>query len=213
MGFGDDLDNLVVITDGSKQMKLVAFWRDNIPENFIQKPGTASRRIAGQITVTCGFNPVPEWIQSEQSVVVYGYGAFVVNNIPQTVSYEIQSANKVLQVALMGPAYPTAYGAERFQWDPSRHEWSSKWARPDVSSTSMIPAHSKFGNMVFINGYRDPDGWEVLGLNWNTGVTDHQTIFGKDNFGNGAYAVLQYLENHDLLFNSISGPFRVHYGN
>ena len=206
MGLGDDPDKLVVITDGAKQMKLVAFWRDQIPEGFTQ-------RIAGQIQVTCGFAPpLPEWIQSEQSVVVHGYGAFVVNNLPQTFSPEIQSANNFVQVALMGPAYPTSLGAERFEWSPSTRTWSSVWARSDVSSTSMVPIHSQSGNMALINGYRLPNGWEVLGLDWNTGDIVHQTIFGNANFGNGAYALLQYLENQDLLFNSIVGAFRVHYG-
>jgi len=213
MGFGNDADKLVVITDGAKQMKLVAFWRDKIPEGFVQKPGTASRRIAGQIQVTCGFTTLPEWIQSEQSVVVSGYGAFVVNNIPQTVDPAIRSANKILAVSLMGPAYPTSYGAERFQWDSSTHEWHSVWARSDVSSTSMIPIHSESGNMAVINGYRPSYGWEVLGLDWSTGNTVHQTIFGNKNSGNGAYAILQPLENNDLLFNSFAGPIRIHYGN
>jgi len=213
MGFGNDPDKLVVITDGAKQMKLVAFWRDQIPEGFVQKAGTASRRIAGQIAATCGFTTLPEWIQSEQSMVVSGYGAFVVNNIPETVSSDIQGTNKTVQVSLMGPAYPTCYGAERFQWNSSTHEWSSVWTRSDVSSTSMVPVHSQSGNMVLINGYRQPGGWEVLGLDWNTGSTVHQTIFGNSNFGNGAYAILQYLDNNDLLFNSIVGPIRVHYDN
>jgi hypothetical protein len=211
MGFGSDPDKLVVITDGAKQMKLVAFWRDNIPGGFTQIPGTASRRIAGQIQATCGFTTLPEWIQSEQSVVVSGYGAFVVNNIPQTVSSDIQSANKILAVTLMGPAYPTSYGVERFQWNSSLHAWTSVWARSDVSSTSMIPVHSDSGSMAVINGYRPQYGWEVLGLDWNTGAIVHQTIFGDANFGNGAYAILQYLDNNDLLFNSIVGPIRIHY--
>jgi hypothetical protein len=213
MGFGNDPDKLVVITDGAEQMKLVAFWRDDIPASFVQIPGTASRRIAGQIQVTCGFSPLPEWIQSEQSVVVYGYGAFVVNNIPQSVDTDIQNANKILQVSLMGPAYNTAYGAERFQWNPLTHEWSSVWARSDVSSTSMVPVYSEAGNMALINGYTPQNGWEVTGLDWETGEIVHQTIFGNQNLGNGAYAILQYLENGDLIFNSIVGPFRVHYGN
>ncbi len=212
MGFGDDPDKLVVITDGAQQMKLVAFWRDSIPEGFVQKPGTKSRRIAGQVQVTCGFTTLPEWIQSEQSVVVDGYGAFVVNNIPETVDPAIQNKNQILQVSLMGPAYPASFGVERFQWNPSTDEWSSVWGRSDVSSTSMIPVHSQSGNMALINGYREPNGWEVLGLDWNTGETVHQTIFGKENFGNGAYAILQYLNNGDLLFNSIMGPIRIHYG-
>ncbi len=211
MGFGGNSDKLVVITDGTKQMKLVAFWRDTIPNGFVQKPGTASRRIAGQIQVTCGFSPLPEWIQSEQSVVVHGYGAFVVNNIPQTVNSDIVNKNKILQVSLMGPAYDSSYGVERFEWDPAADEWYSVWTRSDVSSTSMIPVYSKSGDMALINGYTS-NGWEVTGLDWNTGKIVHRTIFGDQNFGNGAYAILQYLKDGDLLFNSIAGPLRVHYG-
>jgi hypothetical protein len=212
MGFGDNADKLVVITDGSERMKLVAFWRDAIPDGFVQKPETASRRIAGQIQVTCGFPNVPDWIQSEQSVVVYGYGAFVVNNIPETVSSDIVGKNKILQVAVMGPAYDSSYGVERFEWDSTADEWHSAWTRSDVSSTSMVPIHSRSGNMALINGYTPQDGWEVTGLDWDTGITVHRTIFGDVNFGNGAYAILQYLGNKNLLFNSIAGPFRVHYG-
>ncbi|HWR30237.1 MAG TPA: hypothetical protein VN631_10430 [Negativicutes bacterium] len=205
MGFGDDEDKLVVITDGAKRMNLTAFWRDEIPDG--------SQRIAGQIPVTCGLSNDTEWIQSEQSVVVYGYGAFVVNNIPENVSSDIEALNmnKILQVSLMGPAYNTSYGAERFEWDSSTNEWSSVWARPDVSSTSMVPIHSQSGNMALINGYRSPEGWEILGLDWDTGETVHQTIFGDVNAGNGAYAILQYLENDDLIFNSFAGPIRIHY--
>jgi len=211
MGFGDDEDKLVVITDGAKQMKLVAFWRDDIPGDFVQKPGTASRRIADQVPVTCGLTTLPEWLQSEQSVVVSGYGAFVVNNMPESVDSELQGKNKILQVSLMGPAYTSSYGVERFQWNPSSDEWSSVWTRPDVSSTSMIPIHDQAGNMALVNGYTSLNGWEVTGLDWDTGETVHQTIFGNQNLGNGAYAILQYLENGDLVFNSFCGPLRVSY--
>ncbi|MCS3152305.1 hypothetical protein NXX77_00010 [Phocaeicola dorei] len=46
MGFGQDKDKLVVITDGSKRMKLVAFWRDEIPSDAQQVAGY-DKRIAG----------------------------------------------------------------------------------------------------------------------------------------------------------------------
>ena len=83
MGFGQDKDKLVVITDGSKRMKLVAFWRDEIPSDAQQVAGY-DKRIAGVHEVTCGLGTSTEWIQSEQSVVVGGYDAFVVNNINVT---------------------------------------------------------------------------------------------------------------------------------
>lgn len=206
MGFGDDPDKLVVLTDGAEQMKLVAFWRNEIPKG--------SQRIADQIQVTCGLNPLStRWIQSEQSVVVYEYGAFVVNNIPEYVNPDVQAANKFVQVSLMGPGQDcsSSYGVERFQWNPSTKKWSSLWTRSDISSTSMVPVHSQSGNMALVNGW-GASGWEVWGLDWDSGKTVHQTIFGEANFGNGAYAILQYLEDQDLVFNSIVGPLRVHYG-
>ena len=202
MGFGNDPDKLVVITDGAKQMNLVAFWRDNIP--------LGSQRIAGQIPVTCGFSPLPEWIQTDSSAVVYGYGVFVANQVPETNSPDLAGQNQMLNLTLFGPVYLGSYGVERFQWNTSTHKWSSVWARSDVE-TNSVPIHSQSGNMALLTGYRLPYGWEVLGLDWNTGKTVHHTIFGDKNFGNGGYAIPEYLENGDLVFDSIVGPIRIHY--
>lgn len=174
MGFGDDPDKLVVITDGQKQMNLVAFWRDEIPADFKQREGTKSRRIAGQIGVTCGLDQepnhsLPEWIQTEQSVVVSGYGAFVVNNIPKEVAPELRAKNGhfVLQVSLMGPVYSGPLGVERFEWDTKNQEWKTVWNRPDIASNSMVPVHSQSSSMALVNGYYADTGWEVTGLDWD----------------------------------------------
>ena len=203
MGFGDDEDKLVVITDGAKRMKLVAFWRDDIPEDAV--PVDAENpRIADQKEISCGLSASTEWIQSEQSVAISGYGAFVVNNvIPNTVP------DKIVAVLSIGPLVTPPFGVERLQWDTEKNQWYSVWTRSDVSSISMIPAISTASNMVFVNGYTEADGWEVTGLDWGTGATSHRVIFGQTSRGNGAYAIIQYMENGDLLFNSVGGPFRV----
>ena len=204
MGFGDDKDKLVVITDGADRMKVVAFWRDQIPVDFQQQPGTKSRRIAGQIQITCGLSPQPEFVQSEQSVVVNGYGAFVVNNI------RLQGhKDKLVDVIAGGPLFDPPTGCERVEWNPETRQWQSVWTRNNVTGTSMVPAMSSVSNIAFVNGYSKQDGWEVTGMDWNTGETVHRTIFGQDNLGNGAYAIIQFLENGDLLFNSIGGVTRV----
>jgi hypothetical protein len=204
MGFGDDTDKLVVITDGSDRMKIVAFWRDQIPDDFKQKEGTKSRRIAGQFQITCGLDPLPEFIQSEQSVVVNGYGAFVVNNIRAQ-----GHKDKLVDVVAGGPVFDPPIGCERVEWDPKTRQWGSAWTRNDVVGTSMVPAMSSTSGIAFVNGYTKKDGWELTGMDWNTGETVHRSIFGQDNLGNGAYALIQFLENGDLLFNSIGGPIRV----
>lgn len=205
MGFGDDEDKLVVITDGAKRMKIVAFWRDNIPSDA-KEVVAGSPRIAGVRPITCGLPESTEWIQSEQSVACAGYGAFVVNNI---LSGGATTGDKVVDVLAIGPLIETPRGAERLQWNTADNCWETVWTRADISSPSMIPAISTPSEMVFVNGYSQADGWEVTGLDWNTGETRHRVIFGDTSRGNGTYAIIQYLENGDLLFNSVSGPFRV----
>lgn len=206
MGFDSDPDKLVVITDGSNHMKLVAFWRNEIPADFKQKPGTKSRRIADQIGVTCGLNPLPKFIQSEQSVVVKGYGAFVVNNIGT-------EGHKDLMVGVigLGPVFPPPHGVERFQWDVAKHQWNSVWTNADAVSTSMVPVVSIPSNIVLMNGYTKDRGWEITGLDWDSGKVIHQTLFGQTNYGNGAYALIQLLPDNNLIFNSIAGPYRIKY--
>ena len=204
MGFGPDEDHLVVLTDGVDRMKIVAFWRDDIPADFVQKPDAKSRRIAGQFQVTAGLPLDTPWVQSEQSVVVNGWGAFVVNNmVPKG------HRDKLIDVLINGPVVAPPHGMERLEWDAQRREWRTVWVRGDMASTSMVPMASAPSSLVFVNGYSAEVGWQIVGLDWNTGEIVHRTIFGRSNYGNGAYALIQFLENGDLLFNSVGGPFRV----
>ncbi len=205
MGFGGEEDKLVVITDGAKRMKLTAFWRDAIPADAVPVDAT-NPRLAGKFEVSCGLPASTEWIQSEQSVVVGGYDAFVVNNINSSGK---AASDKIVGVLAIGPVIEAPMGVECVSWNTQENKWESKWSRGDISSVSMIPAVSIPSEMVFVNGYYSNDGWDVSGLDWRTGATRHRIVFGKHNRGNGAYAILQYFPNGDLLFNSVSGPFRV----
>jgi hypothetical protein len=73
----------------------------------------------------------------------------------------------------------------------------------------MVPIVSSASNIVFVNGYTAEQGWEVTGLDWLSGKTVFRTLFGPGNEGNGAYAILQFMPDGDLLFNSVGGPYRV----
>jgi hypothetical protein len=204
MGFGNDKDKLVVITDGSNHMKITAFWRDEIPSDAKPISGAKSPRIAGELAITCGLNPAPAFVQSEQSVVVKGYGAFVVNNVR-----EAGAKDRLVDVLAGGPVLAPAKGVERVQWDVDTHSFKSVWTRNDVVSISTVPTMSGPSNIVFVNGYYDKTGWEVTGMDWNTGKTVFRTVFGQNNLGNGAYSIIQFMSNGDLLFNSVGGPTRV----
>ena len=204
MGFKDSEDKLVVMNDGADRMKLVAFWRDAIPAGFKQLSGAKSPRIAGQYKVSCGLPDSTQYIQSEQSVVVKGNGAFVVNNIAAK-----GEKDKLVDVFSLGPINKPATGAERVDWDQKTHQWKSVWTNSSAISISMAPTMSGPANIVMINGYHQGSGWEITGLDWDSGKPVYRAIFGKSNWGNGAYAQPQLFPNGDLLFNSVGGPTRV----
>lgn len=204
MGFGDDEDKLVLITDGQNRMNLVAFWRNEIPASHQLKEGAKSRRIAGFIPIKAGLPEDKPWIQSEQTIVVNGWGAFLVNNL-----IDEGHPDRIIDVLTVGPVHSGPKGMERVEWNPEKNQFTSVWTRNDVVSTSMVPLVTSGSNMVLVNGYTKERGWEITGLDWNNGKTRTRVEFGHTNRGNGAYAILQLLENGDILFNSVIGPYRI----
>ncbi len=207
MGFGEDDDRLVLITDGSNRMRIVAFWRDDIPEAARLVDGALSPRIADQREVRAGISEERPWLQSEQTIIVSGTGAFVVNNL-----IEEGHTDRIIDVMTVGPVHEPPRGVEKFAWSTREKRFFSVWARGDVVSISMVPLASSGATAVFVNGFSREAGWEVTGLDWETGKTVSRVVFGHTNKGNGAYAMVQFLDNGDLLFNSVIGPFRVPLG-
>ena len=82
-------------------MNVVLFWRDEIPVDWKQLDGAPNRRIAGQQPVTMN-DPELTQIQSEQSVVVAGYGALVVNNHPRNIPWYLPEQAGSLLISLLG---------------------------------------------------------------------------------------------------------------
>jgi len=154
--------------------------------------------------VSAGISEQRPWLQSEQTIIVSGYGAFVVNNL-----IEEGHPDRIIDVMTVGPVHSPPRGVEKIVWKDKENRFYSAWARGDMVSVSMVPVMSTGANAVFVNGYSKADGWEVTGLDWDTGRTVSRTIFGQNNKGNGAYAILQFLESCDMLFNSVVGPYRI----
>lgn len=138
MGFGSE-DRFVVITDGDKRMNVTLFWRDAIPDDWDQLEGAPDRRIAGLAPVTMGELNLKE-IQSEQSTVVAGYGAMVVNNTPRNWPSQLPGGKGAAPTAglLVGHLGSNTmfqpFGVEKFEWDPQTRKLSSAWVNTNVSS-------------------------------------------------------------------------------
>ncbi|MGQ7819297.1 hypothetical protein ACUTAH_27065 [Metapseudomonas furukawaii] len=204
MGFGPDEDKLVVITDGAKKMRMVAFWRDGIPAGWKQKPGTLSARIADQKTVDVG--PDIDTVQSEQSVAVYGNYAFVVNNIPAEAKPALDKSNYYVTM-LNGVTRPAPQGVAMLKWDSVKDAWQPLWSRSDVGSISVVPMISGGSRMAIINGFyagRLGEGFHI-GMDLDTGKTVLEIASGSDPIFNGMYAPVKVDRQGRLMYGMAFG--------
>jgi hypothetical protein len=184
MGFGDDPDQLVVLTSGSTPPRLLAYWRGAVPKGAPKVEGTRTLRLAGRVDLSAP-------VSGEPAVAVLGYGAAVVGGAG----------------AAADGTFP-AVGVERFAWDPTAHAWRSVWSRDDVVSTGAAPSVSGPSHLLFVHGCTPEDGYELTGLDWEHGRTVHRTILGHDGLGPRGGAPLRFLPDGDLLLDGVGGPVR-----
>ena len=177
IGFGADEDEFVVITDGDPLMNMTYFWRKEIPAGWQQLPGTLSRRVAGKLPASFG-NDELQFVQSEQSVVVSGYGAVVVNNEPRNVPDTAPAQAIRLYASFLGndPLFQP-YGMQKFEWDPDAQELKEAWASPDLSSPNSVPYISRGSNMVYTVGARE-GLWTLEGVDFTTGASSFYYVVG-----------------------------------
>ena len=83
MGGPDDKDKFVVFADAANVNNLILYWRDEIPADWKQIPGTSSRRIAGLLPVDFGDKSLTS-SYSENSATIFDYGAVLANNQVKT---------------------------------------------------------------------------------------------------------------------------------
>lgn len=193
MGFGDDEDKLVIISDGNPDnAQIVAFWRDEIPEGFKQKPGAKSRRIADQIPFKLSKTTV------EASPVVYDNGVLVVNSTypePGPIALDLIS-----NAFLAGTTRAAPLGIQKYEWLPDEDRFVESWHIADVDNTDwMPPAVSEANGLVYIANRRD-DTYEYFAADWKTGEKKATWQFPDDSVRwNNWGGITVFLEDGDLL--------------
>jgi hypothetical protein len=198
MGFGDE-DQFVVITDGEDLMNVVLFWRNDIPEGWQPPEGAPDRRIAGMLPANMG-DPELAALQSEQSVIVMGHGALVVNNTPRNIPWYLPERASTLMISLPGsnPEYQP-YGIQKFEWNPESRRLENSWVSTDISSPSTVPMASLGSDQVYLIGARD-NQWTLEALDWGTGESEFYYVIGG--------------QRYNVMFSGtlLDEDGRVHYG-
>lgn len=177
MGY-DGEDQFVVITDGDEVMNMLLFWRNEIPADWQQLDGTLDRRIAGQVRADIG-NDSADAVQTEQSVVVGGYGAFVVNNAPASFPSPLFERFPSLLAGFAGrdPAI-TPHGIQKFEWDPVAQELREAWVNTEISSANSVPVISTASNLIYTVGARNNE-WTLEAIDWDTGASAFHYVTGS----------------------------------
>lgn len=193
LGFGDDEDKLVVISDGNADnAQIVAFWRDAIPDDFRQKPGTRSRRIADQIPLELSRTTI------EASPVVYGNGVLVINSTypePGPIAMDLIS-----NAFLAGTTREPPRGIQKYEWLPDQDRFEKSWGIADVDNTDwMPPAVSAANGLVYIANRRN-DTYEYFAADWETGEKKATWQFPDDSvLWNNWGGITVFLDDGDLL--------------
>ncbi|MGC6472071.1 MAG: hypothetical protein ACON4W_04245 [Parvibaculales bacterium] len=208
MGFGDE-DRFVVIADGDHRMNLTLFWRDDIPEDWEQLEHAPSRRIAALAPVTMGELNVSE-IQSEQSVVVSGYGALVVNNTPRNLPFYMPNDgfSRGFYVGPLGsnPDFQP-YGLQKFHWDPEARTLYNSWTRHDISSPNCVPWVSAGSKQLYFIGARN-NKWTLEALNWYTGEETFHYVLGGQKY-NSQFSGTTIDEKGRIFYGTMWGRARL----
>lgn len=180
MGFGEE-DQFVVITDGAELMNVTLFWRNEIPEEWQPPAGASSRRVAGWLPADMG-NPELTAIQSEQSVVVAGYSAVVVNNQPRNVPWYLPGRAETLLISFLGsnPRHQP-YGVQAFEWNPLTQTLERGWVNKEISSPSCVPIISYASNRVYLIGARN-NQWTLEALDLDSGESDFHYVIGGQRY-------------------------------
>jgi len=206
MGTSENDDKFVVITDGNDLMNVVLFWRDDIPEDW--EPVVANEpRIAAQVPVTFGDESATTSI-SEQSVLVGGYDALVVNNdyrIP--IPSWFPSILSQLVVLFSNLPFVAPYGVEKFTWDPLSRKLETAWATRNISCPNGIPTMSSSSGLMYCIGQRF-FGWTLEAVDWDSGDSAFYKFLGWWFVLNSAYTAIEVGPERELVTGTLGGAMR-----
>ena len=205
MGFGSNEDKLVVIPDAAKPVKVVAFWRDQIPADAKPVPGALSPRIADQIALTIPAIGTVEW-----SMHVYGYGTMAMNStFPDPVRPDEKADPRDKSwlwatLLTMADTREGPRGAEKFEWNPTTNKLERRWRNNAQLQWGLHPV-SIATNTVHLAAHEN-GAFKLIGLDWTTGEQVAEVTLGSSRMFNVAGGFIQPLPDGDLYVSGYFGP-------
>jgi len=200
MGFGPDEDKLVVLADAGEKIKVIAFWRDEIPQDFKQKPGTKSRRIADQLPLTITVPATIEW-----SAHVYGNGVMMMASAwPNPVKQDEGKVAVFETVFTAGVTREAPVGAEKWNWDSKSASFKSDWTVDYPLQWALHPVSAASNSVTFTP--LEDGVYSLVHVDWDTGKEVGKVILGKSPIFNTAGGFFIPLSESDIYISGAFGP-------
>lgn len=216
MGTGAE-DEFVVITDGQDLMHLTLLWRDAVPEDWepLTNEVTGEQldpRVACHVPIRFG-DPEATESASEQSVLVRGQSAVVVNNAQPYEDAFAQVPPRMQPLLPLVSGVPTnePRGMERVDWDPETRTCSSTWANPDVAIPNGIPTMSAETGLFYGVGSRD-GVWTLEAVDYATGEEQFHVDLGPFPGQNSFYAATTIGPGGEIWTGTFGGVIRLRPG-
>ncbi|NEQ43481.1 MAG: hypothetical protein F6K00_07945 [Leptolyngbya sp. SIOISBB] len=184
----DGQDELVLVADShSPSNNLIAFWRDEIPEDWEGLPGY-DRRVAA-VTPLPYSTPDGNGFTAENSPTVWGYDVA----IAQYNGFE--------------PGPDLVPGVQKLAWNPETRTLDVAWAT-DAINFNGVMTYSAGSNLLYSSGQKGDD-YYFWGLNWDTGAVELEVPLGQgdDFLDQGNQVTID--EDRTVLFASATGIVRL----
>jgi hypothetical protein len=203
LGFGPDEDKLVVLADAGDPVKIVAFWRDEIPQDFEQKPGTKSRRIADQLALTIEVPATIEW-----SPHVYGNGVMMIASAYPNPVTQVDGKFAVFETVLTaGVTRQAPMGAEKWSWDSKTRSLKSDW-KVDYPLQSALYPVSAGSNTVTLAQLKE-GLYSLIHVDWDSGQEVGRVILGTSPIFNTGGGFIIPLTEDQIYITGVFGPVMI----
>ncbi|GLR27053.1 hypothetical protein [Limnobacter litoralis] len=205
-------DRFVVITDGADLMNVVFMWRDQIPGDWKPIREGADRRIACEVPINFG-DPNATQSLSEQSVLVRGNSAMVVNNrvALNPLLTQVPSQLQPFTQLLSGLSFNRPHGLQRVDWDPKTRTCHTVWSNTDISWPNGIPTMSAADGLIYGIGSRTVNGidtWTLEAVNFASGQTEFVVPSTPLPSDNSFYAATTIGPDHSVWTGTFGGITR-----
>lgn len=203
LGHGPDDDRLVILADAGEHIKIAAFWRDEIPDDFKQKPGTKSRRVADQLELTISVPATIEW-----SPHVYGNGVMMMASAwPDPVLDKTGQLAIFESVMSAGVTRQPPVGVEKWSWDRESRRLISDWTILRGLQWGLHPV-SASSNTVTLT-ILEEGLYSLLTVDWDTGEQLGETTLGKSPIFNTMGGVFIPIDEERTYITGIFGPVMI----